>query len=310
MALIATLTLNPALDLTTDTDEVRPTDKLRCSEPSFEPGGGGINVARVVAALGGETVAVFPSGGPAGKMLEDLLARRQVPVEPVPISGATRESLTVGERSTGGQYRFVMPGPRLSDEEQQGCLERLSAQSPGPAYVVASGSAPPGLAGDFYARLGRLCRRIGARFVLDTSGDALKAAAGQGVYLVKPNLAELAAATGRKPRDDAAELAAAREFRDAIGAQAVVVSLGARGALLVTGEEQERIAAIEVPVCSAVGAGDSMTGAMVFGLAQGLPLGEAVRLGNAAGAAAMLTPGTELARAEDVRRLYGPLPTE
>lgn len=301
---IATLTLNPALDVTTSTDAVRPTHKLRCAAPSFEPGGGGINVARVVHALGGEVTAVFPCGGSRGALFEKLLRDAGVPIAPVPIAGATRESLTVDETGTGEQYRFVLPGPSLDEAEIVRLLETLAALDGPPAFLIASGSLPPGCDPAIFRRLCALCSRIGARLVIDTSGPALAAVEGTCAYLIKPSLREVQELVGRELATEADECAAAQELLVRGFAEVVVVSLGERGALLVAEGTALRMPAIEVPIGSAVGAGDSMVAGITLALAAGRSLEEALRYGIAAGAAALITPGTELARREDVERLY------
>lgn len=304
MPVIATLTLNPALDVSTGTDHVRPTHKLRCTPPRMEPGGGGINVSRVLHALGGDAVALFPSGGPAGATLEALLRAEGVPIAPVPIAGATRESFTVDEAGTGQQYRFVMPGPQMDADERDAIFAALRALSGPPAYIVASGSLPPGVDGTLFHALSALCRERGARLVIDTSGPALAACEGAGAYLIKPSLRELEDLTGRTLPTEADEEAAARALLDRGFAELVVVSLAERGAVLVAADRTHRLPAIEVPVGSAVGAGDSMTAALTLALAQGRTPEDALLYGIAAGAAALLTPGTELVRRADVERLY------
>ena len=140
-----TLTMNPALDITTDTDRVIPTDKMRCGLPRYDPGGGGINVARIAHVLGASVSALFPAGGHAGDKVTDLVADSGVPVQRITVARSTRESFTVDEDSTGQQYRFVLPGPRLTDAEQTECLETLSAAAASADFVVASGSLPPGV---------------------------------------------------------------------------------------------------------------------------------------------------------------------
>jgi 6-phosphofructokinase 2 len=306
MTVIATLTLNPSLDIATSTEAVVPTDKMRCGPPRYDPGGGGINVARVVRILGGDTVAVLPAGGPAGQSLHDLLDRDGISHQVVPIRGPSRESFTVDERGSGRQFRFVLPGPELSAAEQQACLDRLAEVARGARFVVGSGSLPPGVHPGFYGRVVTVARDLGARFVLDTSGEALRHT-GPGVYLVKPSLRELRELLGRDLADDAEQVGAARELVERDFAEVVVLSLGAQGALLVTADSDERLAPIEVPVRSAVGAGDSMVAAITLGLVRGLSLHDAVRFGMAAGAATLMTPGTELCRREDVERLYAAL---
>jgi 6-phosphofructokinase 2 len=301
---IVTLTLNPALDCCTETDTIAPTVKLRCAAPRYDPGGGGLNVARAIHMLGGEAVAVFPGGGATAATLEALLAARGTPFERIPIVGVTRESLCVTERTTQRQYRFVLPGPTLSPLEQQTCLDHIADRRPAPRYLVVSGSLPPGARPSLLWRIGDLCRSMDTRLILDTSGEALRQAAGCRAYLIKPNADELGELAGHPVRCDADEDAAAMRLVAMGVAEVVLVSLGARGALLATRAGLERQPAIAVPTRSTVGAGDSMVAAATLGLARGAPLASILRLGLAAGAAALLHPGTELARREDVRRLY------
>lgn len=300
---IATLTLNPALDVTTCTEKVRPGHKLRCTPPRFDPGGGGINVARVVTRLGGEATAVFPSGGPAGATIVALLEAQKVPIVPVPIAGMTRESFTVDEGRPGDQYRFVLPGPELSAAEQAALLDALFAV-PGLTHIVVSGSLPPGCDPAIFRRIAERCRAAGAKLVIDTSGPALAACEGAGAWLIKPSLREAGELLGRAIAGEAEELAAAQELRRRGFADVVVISLAERGALLVAEGKALRLPAIAVEAKSTVGAGDSMVAAITLASAEGKPLEEALRYGIAAGAATLMTPGTELARKEDVERLY------
>ena len=151
MSAIVTLTMNPALDIATTTDIIEPVHKLRCSEPRYDPGGGGINVARAAHLLGGDAVAVFPVGGLSGDMLCRLLKAEGVRHVAVPIAGQTRESFAVVERQSGKQYRFLLPGPSLGADDEERCLEELAAQLPDAAFLVASGSLPPGVPSGFYA---------------------------------------------------------------------------------------------------------------------------------------------------------------
>jgi 6-phosphofructokinase 2 len=303
MAAIVTLTMNPALDIATSTDRVEPTHKLRCSMPRYDPGGGGINVARAMHALGGDAVAIFPAGGAAGEMIQYMLEQQGVPHHAIAISGFTRESLAVEERRSGHQFRFLLPGPEISERDQERCLDQLALAAAEAAYIVASGSLPLGVPEDFYGRVAKLARSLGKRFILDTSGAALKQA-GRGIHLLKPSLRELGDLVGREIRTETEQERAAREIIEQGRSEIVVLSLGDRGALLMTAEGAERFAAIPVEARSSVGAGDSMLAGIVLSLCRGLTLGEAVRYGMAAGAAALLGSGTELCRRSDVERLY------
>ena len=306
MGTIVTLTMNPALDIATSTDRVVPTHKLRCSPPRYDPGGGGINVARAVQALGGDAVAIFPVGGPAGEMITHLLDQEGVPHHSIAIAGFTRESLAVEDCQSGEQFRFILPGPEVSVADQERCLDQLSAAAAAADFIVASGSLPLGVPEDFYSRVAGLAQKLGRRLVLDTSGAALKQA-GHGIYLLKPSLRELQDLAGAEIRTECEQEQAAREVIAQGRSEIVVLSLGAEGALLVTAEECERFAAIPVEARSTVGAGDSMLAGIVLGLSRALPLRKAVRFGLAAGAAALLGSGTELCQRSDVERLYQPM---
>ena len=300
---IVTLCMNPALDITTDTEVVRPTNKLRCAAARHDPGGGGINVARVAGALGAKSVAVFPAGGPAGEVVNSLLAAEGIAVQRVAIDGWTRESFTVNESSTADQYRFVLPGPELTAAEQTECIRQLRSAAGSARIVVASGSLPPGVPDDFYQQVADLCADLNVKLLLDASGGGLKHVT-SGVYLIKPSLRELREHVGRELLSEAEQFSAARDLVDRGAAECVLVSLGAEGALLVTAAAGLRYEPVRVPPGSSVGAGDAMVAGVAVGLTRGWTLSEAVRLGIAAGAAVHLTPGTAACTREDTERLF------
>lgn len=303
MSAIVTLTMNPALDVATATERIVPSAKLRCEAPRYDPGGGGINVARAVHMLGGDALAVFPAGGATGEMIRGFLEAEGVRQAVVPVSTVTRQSLAVVEQCSGKQYRFLLPGPPLGEHDQARCLDALAAEAPGAAFIVASGSLPPEVPDDFYARVGCLARDCGVRFVLDSSGGALMRA-GIGVYLIKSSLRELEHLRGMTLATAAAREQAARAVVAEGRCEVLVVSLGAEGALLATGGECRRFPAAPVAALSSIGAGDSMLAGILVALVRGWPLCDALRFGVSAGAAALLRPGTELCRREDTERLY------
>ena len=301
---IVTLTMNPAIDVSASVDYVIPDDKLRCGSPTYEPGGGGINVARAIRKLGGDALALFPAGGPAGELLGELLAAEGVQQQSFPIDGWTRQNMNVAERVTRRQFRFVMPGPTLAEREWQPILARLGALDPVPRFLVASGSLPPGVPADFYARVARSLRHRGIALVLDASGEPLRQAIAEGVYLLKPSLREFEELTGEPGCEESRLPALGRQLVDEGQCQVLILSLGPRGVFWMSATARGRLAAPAVPVKSSVGAGDSMVAGVVWSLACGRPLADAVRFGVAAGAASVMNPGTELCRAEDVERLY------
>ncbi|MBV8618835.1 MAG: 1-phosphofructokinase family hexose kinase [Curvibacter sp.] len=300
---ILTLTLNPALDLLTTVERVQPTHKLRCGPALFHPGGGGVNVARVVHRLGAGVRALYTEGGATGRELRALLDQEGVPCEGLPIVAPTRESLSVHETSSGLDWRFVLPGPTLLPAEWAACEQRFVQCGATAGHWVLSGSLPPGVPDDFYARLARQARLQGRRLVLDASGAALGAALAEGVYLVKPSLRELSEHLGRPLDDEPACLAAARQLIDQGQAEIVALTLGERGALLVSARQAWRAPALSVPVASTIGAGDSFVGGLVWALARQDDLEQALRLAMAASAAALLSEGTALCQPAEVQRL-------
>ena len=302
-AQIVTLTMNPALDITTSVGTVRPTDKLRCETTRYDPGGGGINVARVARKLGGSVFALFPAGGRTGDVVMSLLNDAGVPFGHIGIAEATRESFTVNENSTGDQYRFVLPGPRLTSAEQARCLEHLRKAAKSAQFVVASGSLPPGVTADCYQRVADICRSVGTPLILDTSGSGLKHVS-SGTYLLKASVRELRECVGLPLISEAEQLAAAHELVDRGRAEVVLVSLGAGGALLATKRASQRFSAIPMQGGSGVGAGDAMVAAITIGLSRGWPLVKSVRYGIAAGAAMLMTPGTAVCDRREVERLF------
>ncbi|SIQ17164.1 6-phosphofructokinase [Rhizobium sp. RU35A] len=303
MSRIICITLNPTLDLSNDATKVVPTHKVRVRNQRQEVGGGGINVARVIAELGGDPEVAVLSGGPSGVIMEAMLADLSLDLHIFPMAGAVRIAFMVYEEETHLEYRFVPEGPLVSEAEIVPICNLIQTERAG--YVVASGSLPRGAPVDTYARMAQLTAASGGRFVLDASGEPLAAAiAGGGIFLFKPSLSELEKLAGHS-----LDLPAATAFAGDLVRRGVVhhvaLTLGAEGALLVGPDETFRMPAIEVPVRSAVGAGDSFVGAMVWALSKGESMHEAFRFGVAAGAAAVMSPGTELCRRADILRLYG-----
>lgn len=300
---ILTLTMNPALDVSTSTDRVTDTHKLRCAAAQYHPGGGGINVARVLQRLGSNCLALYPAGGMNGQRLSQLLDQEQVRSQCLAIAGETRESFHVHETASGRDFRFVLPGPTLNPTEWQACLDVVSALTEPLPWLVASGSLPPGVPADFYAQLTQLARKRGSRVVLDSSGAALAAALAEGVYLIKPSLRELRELTGLPLETDTQRLAAARTIISAGQAQIVALSLGEDGALLVTADQALRASAVPVSVASTIGAGDSFVGGLVWALNRQTDLAPAFRYAMGSAAAALLSAGTALCQPADVERL-------
>ncbi|EOG9370127.1 6-phosphofructokinase II [Enterobacter hormaechei] len=303
MASIYTLTLSPSLDSATMTPQIYPEVKLRCSAPVFEPGGGGINVARAVTHLGGKATAIFPAGGATGEHLVALLADEQVAVDTVDAKDWTRQNLHVHVESSGEQYRFVMPGAKLSDDEFRQLEEKVLTIESG-SLLVISGSLPPGVKTEKLTGLVQAVLQRGIRCIVDSSGDALKAALEPGqLELVKPNQKELSALVNRELNQPDDVRTAAEELVRTGKAHRVVVSLGPQGALAVDKTGYVQVVPPPMKSQSTVGAGDSMVGAMVLKLAQGASLLEMARYGVAAGSAATINQGTRLCSLADTQKI-------
>ncbi|HET9430852.1 MAG TPA: 1-phosphofructokinase family hexose kinase, partial [Chitinophagaceae bacterium] len=300
MASIITITLNPAIDKSTSIEALLPEKKLRCSPPVFEPGGGGINVARAIHKLGGKASPIYLAGGYTGKFFKQLLEEEGIESIIIEISKHTRENLIVLDRSANQQYRFGMPGPSIRESEWRELLTVLENQNAD--FIVASGSVPEGVTPDIFARIAMIARNKNSKFIVDTSGEPLKQALSKGVYLLKPNLGELASLSGRDHinENEAAELA--KEIINKGQCEIIVVSMGPSGALLVTPDTVEKVRSPPVEKKSTVGAGDSMVAGIVWSLAKKKSLLESVQYGVASGTAATLNPGSELCRLEDVEK--------
>jgi 6-phosphofructokinase 2 len=300
---IITITLNPCIDKSARVSELIPEKKLYCSATKLEPGGGGINVARAIKKLGGKATAIYPAGGYTGEFLKQLLEKEEIPGIDIRIAQETRENFIILEESTNRQYRLGMPGPVLEEDEWQQILSHLEAIED-PAYIVASGSISPGMPADIFARIGRIAKAKGAKFIVDTSGEPLQLAVKEGVFMIKPNLSELAKLAG-KPEltsDEAVEVA--HDLVNKKNCEIVVVSLGAKGALLVTADYTQWFKPPPTKIKSTVGAGDSMVGGLVLSLARGNDIKQATAFGVACGTAATMNPGTELCKAKDVSELH------
>jgi 6-phosphofructokinase 2 len=300
---IVTLTINPAIDIFVNVDRVEPIHKLRCSPPKREPGGGGINVARVAHRLGADVSAIYPIGGQIGRLLQRLVEREDIASLVTPSHVETRENFTAYDERTGEQYRFVLPGSRLHRAEWEAVLDKLAALAAPPKYVVASGSVPPGAPDDFFARVARHAKSLGARSVIDTSGAALAAALDEGVTVIKPNLIELMEFVAAPLDTDELRIAACRQLAANGRAEIVALTLGEQGALLVTADRAWRALPLAIEAVSTVGAGDSFLGGLVAALASDKPLEQAFRVAVAAASAAIMMPGTGLCQPQDVERL-------
>ncbi|ATY14325.1 1-phosphofructokinase [Amycolatopsis sp. AA4] len=293
--MIVTVTPNPSLDRTAQLSELRRGEVLRASRVRLDPGGKGVNVSRALAAAGSPTVALLPAGGSVGERLADLLAPEGVPVVAVPIAGTTRSNITLVE-ADGTTTKINEPGPEISPAELAVLQQRTVELAARAEWVVCCGSVPAGVPDDFYAQLGKLARDAGAKVAVDSSGAPLAAALAAGPDLIKPNLDELAELAGR-PLPQLGDVVEVCRGLVADGVGAVLVSLGARGAVLVDRAETRHALGPLVAVRSTVGAGDAALAGFLHAGGTGP---QALRAAVAYGTAAVAQEGSRMPAPQDV----------
>ncbi|ARF53352.1 1-phosphofructokinase family hexose kinase [Streptomyces gilvosporeus] len=292
---VLTLTMNPTVDICWDVDHLADIGKNRARVRSVAGGGGGINVARHVARLGGRATAVHTAGREVGCRLNRLLDEEGIDHIAVDIDGETREALVLFETASRRSHHIVPPGPHLDDHEGRRCLDVLGQAIGTSRYVVASGSLPGGLPDDFYTAVTRRVKAVGSRLVLDTSGPALRQALSEGVFLLRCNRTEAADLLGRTVRSFDDALAVNEQLLTTGAAEIAVTTIGGLGALCSTRHGHTELRAPPLPgeLLSDAGAGDSMVAALTVRLAAGDDPVSACALGVAVAAASVLTPGTE-----------------
>lgn len=299
---ITTLTLNPSLDKSTHFSGLLAEQKMRCEIPRYDAGGGGINVSKAILKLGGHSLCIFTSGGSSGEMLETLITNQKIESAIIKTKNWTRENFIAFDDMSQAQYRFGFPGNELLDVEIDAILK--SIQDLQSDYLVISGSLNEGVSSDFYQKIAETAKASNIKVIVDTSGEALNKVLETGVYLIKPNIGELAKLIGVERLEMNEVAPAAQKLIEKGCAEIIVVSLGPQGAVLVTANQTEFVAAPNVVKKSTVGAGDSMVGAMTWALSQNKSLKEVVQWGVACGSAATMNEGTQLFNVADANRLF------
>ncbi|MET0759488.1 MAG: 1-phosphofructokinase family hexose kinase [Flavobacterium sp.] len=299
---IVTLTVNPALDKSAHFRGLIPEQKIRCETPRYDAGGGGINVSKAISRLEGVSKAIFTSGGSSGSMLKELIQKEKIAFETIEIHSWTRESFVAIDDNTNLQYRFGFKGAEINVAEKEEIIRVV--QELKCSYLVVSGSLNEGLPADFYKKIAEIAKKSGIKLIVDAYGEALKNALDEGVYMIKPNVGELAKLVGMERLETEQVNEYAKQIIDKGGAEIVVVSLGPQGAVLVTKDLYEFMPAPNVTKRSTVGAGDSMVGGMVWALSQNKNLKEVLQWGVACGTAATMNEGTQLFKFDDAKRLF------
>lgn len=302
--MIYTLTLNPSLDRTIYIERLARDDKNIILHEEYYAGGKGIDVSRVIKALGGQTVIMGLSGGYDGAYLEGILINEGLTIDFVRTAGNTRTNIIIHCVSTKEQFSINAPGPVISPSELGILYDKLMRLSPKPSFFVASGSVPRGVSSEVYKQLGSPLSSAGVKVVVDTDGDALRSAISIPPFMVKPNIHELERLAGHRLSGIDDVVREAKRLVE-MGIKYVVVSMGKKG-LVVAGEnELFRVIPPEVQVVTTTGAGDATVAGIIFSLDKGESIKEAARFGAACGTATTISPGTATMRREDVKRIIG-----
>ena len=254
---VLTITMNPSLDIGTEAEEVITDQKTRCKQPVYDPGGGGINVARVLHRLGVQSEALFISGGYTGSLLNNMMSDENINCLQIDSKDLTRQNISIIDNSSGQQYRFVLPG-KISDESVwKSALDKIRSVISGYEYIVGSGSLPQGAPVDFYSRVAQLCGEADKRFILDTSGESLFQGLNNGAEFIKPNQEEFNEMK-RIFGADSDEALCDTLFKK--GVKHIVHTLGKEKTILITPESRAEFTPPKVNVRSTIGAGDSFVG--------------------------------------------------
>lgn len=300
---IVTLTVNPALDIYTTTESLEPEKKLRCAPASKDPGGGGVNVSRVLKRLGSASNTIYTRGGYTGGIFSELLSKEEIDQDAVEIKTDLRQNFAVTETSTGNLFRFGFPGAAMEEKEYKRVLDKIRALTD-VEFLIASGSLPPDAPKGFYSEVAAIAKELKIKLIVDTSGEPLLEVLKVGAYLIKPNKDELQDLTGKKATNQKEQEVLLREVLHSYPVEIIVLSLGPKGAILATKNAIKHYPAPKVEFVSSIGAGDSMVAGIVHNLSRGETIEKAVLYGLACGSATIKSPGTELLTKADVETLY------
>ncbi len=298
---VLTITMNPSVDIGTEATEVITDQKTRCSNPVFDPGGGGINVARVLTRLGVHCDALFICGGYTGNLLKQMMAKEEIKSIPIESLDVTRQNIAIIDNSIGEQYRFVLPGIVSNEQTWHQVLNHIENTIDQYEFVVGSGSLPHGVPSNFYSRVSLIAQKAGKKFILDTSGTSLFEGIRNGAAYIKPNKEEFAELMKIFNTRNDVELF--RKLFD-IGINHIIYTLGKEKTYLITPESTESFIPPTIKVRSTIGAGDSFIGGLVAGLIKGYSKAQAVGYGISAAASTLQSEGTDLCDYDEVQEIF------
>lgn len=290
--MIITVTINPAIDKTAEVETIHPRALNRLTKVEKDVGGKGINVSKAIAALGGSSTACGFLAGSTGRLIEELLREKGITPDFIQVSGETRTNLKLVEPG-GYLTEFNEQGPTVTGEELEALRNKLVSYATPETIFVLAGSRCPGVPEDIYRQLILAVKEKGSRVFLDADGPLFAAALEAVPHVVKPNSFELAQYFGLEGEPSREEIAALGRRLVEKGVRLVCVSMGGEGACFFTEEGAWYAPSLPVEVHSTVGAGDTMAAAVCYGLDQGKPLEDCLRLAMAASAGAVTTEGTK-----------------
>lgn len=300
---VITLTVNPAIDIYSTVERIEPEKKLRCKPATKDPGGGGVNVSRVLKRLGLDAQTIYTCGGHTGKLFKDLLDLEGIDQDIVEIEEDLRQNFGISESSTGELYRFGFPGPSLNEKEIALLLKKIRNIDDA-EFLVISGSLSPNASVDLYAQIAQIAKEKKLKLVVDTSGKAFIEVIKKGAYLIKPNMNELEDITGKQYENEEQLKQLLLDVLNQFPVEAIAMSMGSKGAYLATAGEVLHFSAPQIKAQSTIGAGDSMVAGMVYRLSLGKDLKDAIRFGIACGSATIISPGTQLLKKEDAELFF------
>jgi 1-phosphofructokinase len=301
-SMIATVTLNPAVDksVTVRGFEIGKTN--RCRVDRIDAGGKGINVAKALKRFGSTVCALGFVAGSNGRFILDALSAEGIPTDFVQVSGDTRVNLKIHDAERGTETELNEPGFHVTADQLEELRQKIHTHAPHSVVMVFSGSLPPGAPPEIFADLIRIAKTHGARCILDTAGPALERGLAARPFLIKPNRAEVEDLL-KRTLGTRRELVEAARALISMGTEQVLISLGAEGAVGVAGNDALFAEPPTVKVRSSVGAGDTMVAVMTYAAVAGVPFRQAFRMAVAASAATVAMEGTRVADLAAVQSL-------
>ncbi|MGD0133557.1 MAG: hexose kinase [Bryobacteraceae bacterium] len=300
--MILTVTINPSVDRNIEVDRLVFEDRAYILSRKDSAGGRGMNASRVLHSFGAKTLAIVTSGGVNGPRLEKLAAKSGFPVKTVPIHNEIRVNLTITDKQ-GLAIRLNERGPKIAPEELKRIEKVVANRLESADWLMLCGSIPPGVSSDFYTKLIRLARERKVKTLLDTDGDALLHGIEAGPTIVSPNQPEAERLLNRALITRAQFLEAATRIK-AMGAEAVILSLGSRGVVAVNENQLLEVIPPRTDAVSPLGAGDALAAAYVWAAAKKKDFPECVRWAVAAGTAKTMQPGLVFASLEQTKEVY------